>query len=221
MACMGLKYISVLVDYTHFPPRCLVRCDEKELRAYQQETSNLVEEVFEMADARLAHLSELTGTHCESFQRPSIQPIPDDLQEGIEVWFEEGIEPSPSRIHLNHNGEDAQTDSDSNTPPVRLVVRLPSVNSEEVRKERFIVDDFWEFVHIKFDDDSEIDLMDLEEFYQDPKNDKYTVAPERYSPEVQKLTRMALRAESQKAMAAREEACVVEIQQKILFRMIQ
>ncbi len=86
--------------------------------------------------------------------------------------------------------------------------------------ERFIIDDFWEFVQIKFDD-----LETDSDFYQDADadalDDKYEIPLERFSPEVQELTRLSRIEQSRRILAERAEEELVQRRQEVLVSFVK
>ncbi len=96
----------------------------------------------------------------------------------------EEVQSETTHIQLNDNNSE-QTSTNSKGPPVHLRVHVP--HGERVQTEHFVVDDFWDFVQIKFDDlvlgsqDPEPDVVDAGRYEGDH--------PEHYTPEEKKELR--------------------------------
>ncbi|KLO07109.1 hypothetical protein SCHPADRAFT_664385 [Schizopora paradoxa] len=196
MACMGLKNLTVTVTYTgmEIRPICLVEWDKArgEINSYVEEVSN-IEEATEVLLERCS-----LEQPSEDRSLPSIKDIFTSISSGlfktsgVDVGATDGVD--PTRIHLVEAC--GQADVHSNGPPVRLIVRFPEEKAASVRQEHFVIDDFWEFVQIKFENVEE-DLLGEE---KDNEN-KYAVAPGTHSPELQEMVQLAMRRASRKAEA--------------------
>ncbi|KLO07108.1 hypothetical protein SCHPADRAFT_909777 [Schizopora paradoxa] len=217
MARMGLRHISVSVDYTAFPPRCAAEYDHEDLESYAKETADIVEatgrllERCRSMDAQLASLP-LNGLSPQPYEEVR---VPNVLSGVSRVKKSENLE----KYRIRLGDEDAQSSgAPSGLPPVLLVVCLPADEGQLPREERFVVDDFWDFVHIKLED-ADVDFP--EGFQEKDTENKYGVAHESYSPEVQEMVRLALLRKSRRASAENELAERVDQQQVDLMRIMR
>ncbi|KLO07114.1 hypothetical protein SCHPADRAFT_894918 [Schizopora paradoxa] len=217
MASIGLKSISVSVDYREFPPRCLVNYSKEEMDLYARETKEIVEEAKTMLERCNALLQQLKGTLEDTNVTPC-RVIPDPISlhpyetsATVAAAALPGVESAePVQIHLFDVERGTGAES-TDVPSVHVIVLLPP-NREEThpRTEHFVIDDFWEFLHIKFED-----LNDkLPDASEEEEESKYVLAPGNYSPDVQEMTRIALLRESQRVSAEKGKAASLEKYQK-------
>lgn len=214
MASVGLKFVRMTVDYRFVPPRCLVHCGKKDLTAQLQETSKMLTELKEKHLPAIAELDRLELS--EDPGEISSVLLDSSLEEHAQEDDADNEPVETSRIQLLD--DETQTNTNQNSPPVDFIVYLPS--GEGTRVERFIIDDFWEFVQIKFDD-----LETDSDFYQDADadalDDKYEIPLERFSPEVQELTRLSRIEQSRRILAERAEEELVQRRQEVLVSFVK
>ncbi|KLO07111.1 hypothetical protein SCHPADRAFT_1001891 [Schizopora paradoxa] len=216
MADLGLEKLSVLVDYTEFPPRCLVEFDAEELLSFSKETTIMVETTGRWLDRCKALFSQLPEASVEVPQQTSYVEVPIPKELSCEAKVEDLDDIEVIRIQLVDGDVQA-----TGLPPIHLSVRLPANEGTLVpRKERFVIDDFWEFMHIKFEDTKEADPSEILQEKEEEKT-KYTVARESFTPEIQELMQMALTRESRKASAEKALAGLIAQQQDHLSKLIK
>ncbi|KLO07115.1 hypothetical protein SCHPADRAFT_894919 [Schizopora paradoxa] len=218
MVDIGLKNISVSVDYTEFPPLCLVEYDMKELDSYTKHSSALMDvttswlERCGFAQPQQSDPS-LEGTSLLAHGE-EIPLVARRLSEGegFDVVHSDGE--AIIRIHLVDDNALSETASG---PAVHITVHLPAEDGAiHSRKEHFVIDDFWEFMHIKFES-SEAEFS--EDFQKTDENSKCVVGSGRYPTD--KMARLALLLESQRTEKAKELACAVDKYQGDLSRHIK
>ncbi|KLO13745.1 hypothetical protein SCHPADRAFT_903950 [Schizopora paradoxa] len=155
MTSIGLEYVSVTVDYTEFPPRCTVDCDMDDLRSF-------IDGSCRMMDATKKFLRRREEVRREQSELP-LEGASDSLAKThlptLNLIHEGGnfdyVDPDGARI-LRIRLVDYKVEEDARStygaPPVDLIIRLPSEDGTLVQTEHFLIEDFWELVHIKFDD---------------------------------------------------------------------
>ena len=232
MARLGLKFVSVTVDYKVFPPRCIVECDTKELRAFTNETYQIMDMINALADrygsggTRQASPSrdETPGNRLDP--NPELSIIDSLSNYGVSSMVDsEGNE--GCRIRLGDSDSEFRANelpNGSNAPSVHLIVHLPTDDEESRRTERFVIDDFWDFVQIKFEDTGRFDLPpDLFELEEKDEREKFTFKRDAksHSPEIEKLVKLSLLGESARVRLAKAEAKVIEQQQDELLDVIE
>ncbi|KLO07113.1 hypothetical protein SCHPADRAFT_945546 [Schizopora paradoxa] len=219
MARLGLKKLSVSVDYTISPPRCLVECAREELYLFSKETADMMEIAREWLDRCMTALKNYPGDPNDipkSIPYTEV-PIPDGICGDENTEGSEHGRVRTTHIQLVDDNGDAQAKPPgSGFPPIHLTVRLPGSEGEHTpRREYFVIDDFWEFVQIKFED------LYAEDFPEMDERDKYKIAPHSYPPDVQAFMQWGLAKESRKASAEKELAGRVAQQQDDLSRTIK
>lgn len=134
MASVGLNYVSVVVYYDVVPPRFFVSC-------YLSEISAQIKQMEARLDEENASLRS-AAEHCKDSTKRFrfVAPVPEGHDE------EDDQTDGPIRIQIF----DEQPSINSNAPPVHLWVHVP--RGDQVQKEHFVVDDFWDFIQVKFDD---------------------------------------------------------------------
>jgi len=199
LASLGLNTIGVEVDYRHVPPRCIIHSNKSELLEAFDNTRRLMEELHEWMPP---------GAAVSTGYPEVLSALPDSTMEQHEV-DNQSVDTS-THIQLVED-DDSETNINLNAPPVRLTIQLP--HGEETRKERFIIDDFWEFIQVKFDDlglDSSEDDAPID-------NGKYEVSLDRYSPETKELTKKYRIQQSQIARAEKaKEASVNRREEQLI-----
>ncbi|KLO07116.1 hypothetical protein SCHPADRAFT_945549 [Schizopora paradoxa] len=223
MASIGMKYISVFVDYREFPPRCLVNYSKEEMDSYAKETNDIMEEVRSMLERCDSLVQQSTDflkdtTLTPSGEVPSSNGLNHAYKAGATVAALVGGESAdPVRIHLvDINGESGA--NSSGVPPVHVIVCLPpSSGARRPRNEHFVIDDFWEFLHIKFEDSN----VELPEASKEEEKNKYVITTGSYSPDVQEMARLALLRESQRVIVEKGKAETVEKFQGVFATLIR
>ncbi|KLO13733.1 hypothetical protein SCHPADRAFT_889832 [Schizopora paradoxa] len=224
IARIGLRYISVTVDYTEFPPRCTVGCDMDELQSYLEKTSEITK-----ATSRLMNRCEAERSQDPGLCSERSSPLPDSEKQILDILFEhssyeftdsKGAEVCRIQLVDGEVVTDATGKLTNRAPPIQLIVLLPSVFGSPPREEHFVIDDFWEFVHIKFED-NRVGLPEL--FQEMDEEDKYTfrLDNENEPPDVQELRRRSLLWQSQAALAIKEKAYSVEQTQDKLLDLVR
>ncbi|KLO07107.1 hypothetical protein SCHPADRAFT_945541 [Schizopora paradoxa] len=219
MARIGLKQISVTVDYTLFPPRCFAWCDYEELSAHRKETMDIVDEAGRLLDrCKPALVKEQLIEITDALSSLTYEEVAVPNDPSGDAKVEESENSEPIRIQLVD--ENVRSDAGlAAAPPVHFEVSIPGEKGQIFpRKEHFVIDDFWDFVHIKFEDSNE----DSPEVFREKDEDgKYIIAPESYSPEVQEMTQQALLRESLKVLLEKQLTGFVDQQQGELLKMIK
>ncbi|KLO13735.1 hypothetical protein SCHPADRAFT_350829 [Schizopora paradoxa] len=229
MACIGLNYLKVTVDYTEFPPRCTVACDKKELSAHMDKTTEISDVTSRILDYGVgeSRLSELFQGTSSSLNIEA--PTSSVLKSLGEVGVTESGGSEMCRIQLVDGDLHVRENPDScpNVPPVHLIVILPGDDDDDTslrREERFVIDDYWEFVHIKFEDTGRADLpSELFEFEEKDEKEKYdfVYGKRKHSPDFERLVKLSLLGQSMRAAKAKEEAEGVGQRQDELMKLIK
>lgn len=197
MASAGLQNIGVEVDYHFIPPRCFVMFD-------QEEVDKQVEGLTEM-------LNELKETQQTSGEEPVLTKLPEDPSKGVgasvasspESWVQQ-TEPDDSLVEPSHIWLiDDATQTNTNAPPVRFEIILPHASGNGTKKVLFVVDDYWEFAQIKFDDLATDFLQDFHKEAEALGNSNYEIPLNRFDPDVQELTRICRKEEAERSHNAR------------------
>jgi len=187
MASVGLEYVGVEVFYNSVPPRFMVSCDLVEITAQHEQVLAMMKEVGDSLFLDAIGLKDYT-------KKPRSASSLSGAREEHGDQTGETI-----RIQLNDK-TDEQTSLNSNVPPVHLRVHV--LQGDRVRDEHFVVDDFWDFVQIKFDDlvlDSDEaqlgsgDAMGANRYEADHFK--------RYSPEVQRMMKEQRLFDSERRLA--------------------
>ncbi len=186
MASVGLNYVGVDAHYSFVPPRFMVSCDPLELSTQHEQVVAMMKEVS------AGSLSLPAQTYRDYMKA---------LRYASGSREEDNVESETTRIRLGDNNS-GQTRTDLNAPAVHLRVHIP--HGEQVRTDYFVVDDFWEFVQIKFDDlvpgpeDPQVDPVDA------MGAGKYEVDhPEHYTPEIKEIMRRRRLFDFEKALAVK------------------
>lgn len=151
MASAGLSYIGVEVFYQFVPPRFRISCDLSELYVQRKEALDRMNEIGD----KLRSTSEQFKDSSLTFQ--FIPPAPPAPEGSHDARADQPV------IHIRLMDDTEEPSTNTNAPPVHLWINLLPDNGKE-RREHFVVDDFWDFSQIKFDElVTDLDGLQLED----------------------------------------------------------
>lgn len=183
MADVGLNCFGVEVYYNFFPPNFMVTCELTEFLEQRNELSGVMAELSDTLHS---------VTECLNSASAVLDAPPES-----ESYNDMGSSAEPFRIQLQLEDTVEQTDTNSNAPPVHLWIHVPLAGRK--LKEHFVIDDFWDFVQIKFDDsvfDSEYPQLDVVDISRYDQVHRY----EGFSPEVRELLEQQRSSEAERIL---------------------